>query len=258
MKDTNIHTSIYLLLDQDCNIHHCNSKDMDRCMNLIEEHHITKRIKNELPRVEVCRGSKITVDEVSFKDYVLYAVVIEKTNDDTEGIYNFKHLVYKDFCTGLYNRNMWEHLVEGKVNFNANYYSIALIDVDDLKRINDEAGHIEGDRALKDVANAIRASIRKEDIAIRYGGDEFLIVLPNTKEMMAIAIGDRIKQRLCSNCISADGEIDVSVGVAEGKERENMLTVMQQADKKMYSQKKAKKISNVGIFRQNKEEIIEK
>ena len=84
-----------------------------------------------------------------------------------------KDELYRDPLTGIYNRRYYEEVVRKSTG----PAGIALMDVDDFKICNDTYGHYAGDMALKTVANAIQSCIRKSDLLIRYGGDEFLLVL---------------------------------------------------------------------------------
>lgn len=89
-----------------------------------------------------------------------------------------KEELYKDPLTGAYNRRYYEEVVRKSIG----PAGIALMDVDDFKICNDTYGHHAGDVALKTVASAIQSCIRSSDLLIRYGGDEFLLVLPAFRE----------------------------------------------------------------------------
>ena len=95
----------------------------------------------------------------------------EKLQETTE---SYRAKLYQDVLTGTYNRRYYEDIASRMVG----PAGIALIDVDDFKICNDTYGHYAGDVALETAANAIRSCIRNADLLIRYGGDEFLLVLP--------------------------------------------------------------------------------
>ena len=86
----------------------------------------------------------------------------------------FEEKLYRDPLTGIYNRRYYEEVARKTIG----PAGVALMDVDDFKICNDTYGHYAGDMALKTVANTIQSCIRKSDLLIRYGGDEFLLVLP--------------------------------------------------------------------------------
>ena len=125
--------------------------------------------------------------EVDGKGYVME--LVKKLDDesliDTEGsrklmdnLTGIKHKLYEDVLPGAYNRRYFEEEVKniGKA------IGVAIIDLDDFKVYNDTYGHSVGDIALSTAASVIRQCIRKSDILIRYGGDEFLLVLPEVRE----------------------------------------------------------------------------
>jgi diguanylate cyclase (GGDEF)-like protein len=96
--------------------------------------------------------------------------------------------------------------------------SLLFIDLDGFKSVNDTHGHLFGSRALVEAASVIRASARETDVVARFGGDEFAVVLPDTGSDGAIAVGDRIRERIAAHrFLQADGlsiALTVSVGVA--------------------------------------------
>ena len=99
-------------------------------------------------------------------------------------------------------------------------FSVVLLDVDRTRRINDEHGHLAGDEVLTHVAKRLASALRSEDIAGRWGGDEFLVVLPHTPVDGAWRLADRIRGSICDEPIdlSSGGDVvtTVSVGCAEG------------------------------------------
>ena len=146
-------------------------------------------------------------------------------------------LSYKDSLTGLYNRAFFEEELARLDT--ENHYPLTLImgDLDGLKLINDAFGHKTGDRALVIIADIVRNCCRKTDMIFRWGGDEFLILLPNTTEEDAQKICDRIKE-LASTTKVADTELRISLGCAskthKGEEREEILRT---AENNMYKTK---------------------
>ena len=117
--------------------------------------------------------------------------------------------LFLDPMTGIYSRRYFEtyrtHL-EGMEG-------VALIDVNSFKRINDTCGHAAGDAALRDIAGAIRSCIRKTDILIRYGGDEFLLLFPRMTEEIFLAKKKQIQQAVRSIRMSEFADIRLSVSV---------------------------------------------
>lgn len=93
-----------------------------------------------------------------------------------------------------------------------------MIDVDNLKKINDMHGHRAGDKAIKEVSRRIKQCIRQIDIAARYGGDEFAIILPNTPLDDAISVGKRMLESVSNSPIPWENKtIDLSISVGVGQ-----------------------------------------
>ncbi|HZG88104.1 histidine kinase N-terminal 7TM domain-containing diguanylate cyclase [Paenibacillus sp.] len=125
--------------------------------------------------------------------------------------------------------------------------SVIMFDIDRFKQINDTYGHEAGDTALKHVADAVRATIRASDIAGRYGGDEFVVFLPDTAAAEARELADRLRRNVAERDVTANGgtfRIRSSFGIAsasigKGGDSQALQTLMRQADQALYSAKAA-------------------
>jgi two-component system, cell cycle response regulator len=128
-----------------------------------------------------------------------------------------------DLLTGLATRrHVDEHLemVSSMARRMRTPFSLLMVDVDRTRRINDEHGHTAGDRVVAEVARRLASGLRSEDVAGRWGGEEFLVMLPHTPLDGAWRLADRIRATVCDEPISlgegADVLVTVSVGCAEG------------------------------------------
>lgn len=109
-----------------------------------------------------------------------------------------EELAIKDYLTGLYNRRELERILNYEVSKAIRYktsFQLMTIDLDDFKKINDIFGHPEGDRVLKKFADILKESVRKTDLVFRYGGDEFIIIIPGNDKMAVDRIFKRIRKK---------------------------------------------------------------
>jgi len=154
-----------------------------------------------------------------------------------------KEIAHRDSLTGLFNRaffNEWIQDQVRKAQFQNVPLSFIMIDVDNFKQINDTYGHLTGDKVLRFVARCISDSIRSSDFAVRYGGDEFLVVLYNTSKQQAEQVASRIREKI-RNSDELGVDVDISYGVAELKPGDNYLKFLQKADEEMYGMKRERK-----------------
>ncbi len=128
-----------------------------------------------------------------------------------------EYLATTDYLTGLYNAGVFHRTLRSEVERGIRYsamFSIFFMDMDNLKEVNDAYGHVVGDKVLRRVAKAMRSSIRGSDVACRYGGDEFAMILPDTPPDGAIKVAERIRRRIESIWKEGFPRVTVSIGVA--------------------------------------------
>lgn len=177
-----------------------------------------------------------------------YSLLLENKNEKLHELKNLREQqAQTDYLTHLYNRRfMNEWLDQYMENFSKEAIielSILLIDVDHYKEVNDLFGHDTGDVVLKDIAYLIRKNIRQEDKASRYGGDEFIVILPNTKTKDAKQIAQRILKAVEKNTFEEklDMTITLSIGNyywAGTKEQYSFSQMIQSVDEALYEAKK--------------------
>ena len=156
----------------------------------------------------------------------------EKLQETTE---SYRAKLYHDVLTGTYNRRYYEDIASRIVG----PAGIALIDVDDFKICNDTYGHYAGDMALETAANAIRSCIRESDLLIRYGGDEFLLVLPG---IPGDILQTKLEQiRTAAQMASVPGyshfRLSLSIGGTMQAITDPMENAVRRADRLMYQAK---------------------
>ncbi len=153
-----------------------------------------------------------------------------------------------DALTGLYNRRSMDQLLQREVAMAERYghpMSLVMIDLDYFKEINDAHGHAAGDHMLRAFADCVRITLRKTDLAFRYGGDEFVIALPQTPLFQAQQVVQKLRQAFLSVDFShaithLDKNPTLSIGVAERSKTGNILTLaslLSAADQALYNAK---------------------
>lgn len=163
---------------------------------------------------------------------------------------NMKEMAQKDGLTGALSRQylMSRFMAEFQsAKHDENKLSVAMMDIDKFKQINDIYGHIEGDNALKMFASVVKEVVRQDDLFGRYGGDEFVIIFPNSNIEMAQKIMDRITNSLKTvllNVANDKIELSISVGICELTDETSPDEMINKADKTMYESKKNKYVNN--------------
>lgn len=158
-----------------------------------------------------------------------------------------RQLSVVDSVVGIWNRRYFTQRAEQELERSARFgrpFSLLLIDIDDFKVVNDSHGHQRGDSVLIEVAQRVKGVIREIDVLARFGGEEFVLILPETDAEGGVATGEKIRQAIGSEAFDGDPpvSITVSVGVAcyweHGKDQE---TLIRAADAAMYKAKRSGK-----------------
>ena len=156
-----------------------------------------------------------------------------------------ERLAITDHHTNAYNqRYLFPRLRDDieRSSRNALPLSILLLDLDNFKQVNDRHGHAVGDRVLRIVADRVRGSVRLTDVLVRRGGEEFVLIMPDTGRKRAAAVADRIRSSLSDNQIDCGRGIrvaqTVSIGVAMWNGRETAEELEARADTAMYEAKR--------------------
>jgi diguanylate cyclase (GGDEF)-like protein len=153
-----------------------------------------------------------------------------------------KSMVDRDPMTNAYNRRSLYDFLEGEVHRLRRYggsLSLIMFDVDHFKDINDDHGHLAGDRVLVAIAELVREELRGLDRLARYSGEEFLIIAPNTAAERAITLADRLRARIASASFDTKARITCSFGVCEFNGDEDADTLVRRADDLMYKARRS-------------------
>lgn len=172
----------------------------------------------------------------------LYAQQIEMSITITDLFLAVKEQAVTDSLTGLYNRRHFEENLKREVTRAQRQhqpFSIIGIDLDHLKRINDEYGHAYGDLAIKTIADELKNNARSVDLPARMGGEEFNVLLPGIDSTGAMVAAERIRKAIESKELDVIGHVTASIGVATYFEHtENIEELLELTDQAMYTSKR--------------------
>ncbi|AKS43193.1 GGDEF domain-containing protein [Wenzhouxiangella marina] len=147
-----------------------------------------------------------------------------------------------DDLTGLWNRRQLRDELAREIarsERNAAPLALIMLDIDHFKRVNDEHGHAAGDVLLRELAELLQHQVRGVDAVGRFGGEEFLIVLPDTRVDAARTVAEKLRATIESNAFSVGGTCTASFGVAEYRPSESLDAFIQRADAALYGAKRA-------------------
>jgi diguanylate cyclase (GGDEF)-like protein len=150
------------------------------------------------------------------------------------------NMAMRDQLTQSYNRHSFFEFVAKELSRSSRTgmkMSLALIDVDHFKKVNDLHGHGVGDLVLKQIPIIVKSATRGEDVLARYGGEEFIIMMPNTDLEGAKVVAERIRQNMESYEFEYVHQVTISIGLAEKQPEESMDQCIERADKALYRAK---------------------
>lgn len=145
-----------------------------------------------------------------------------------------------DKLTGLWNRTKLDKALyaqRASYSLNNDTYAVMLLDIDHFKQVNDQYGHLVGDTVLQEVASILKQETRARDIVGRWGGEEFMVVLPNAGNGRALEIAESIRMAIKNHFFGKAGHITISIGVCEVSEKLRTLEVIDLADRALYKAK---------------------
>ncbi|NPA40751.1 MAG: GGDEF domain-containing protein [Aquificae bacterium] len=170
----------------------------------------------------------------------------------------FEEMAYTDPLTGLSNRRFFMEEAKRMMDLAKRYkepLALIMLDIDNFKRINDQYGHDVGDLVLKSLADVIKRSVRSSDIPARFGGEEFVIMLPRTDERGAVMVAERIREGFRNSKVHVNGKdvwTTVSVGIALYEPGEDIESLIKKADEALYEAKRKGK-DRVEVFKLTEE-----
>ncbi len=148
----------------------------------------------------------------------------------------FRQAAIKDGLTNIYNRAYLNKILEEYVK-NPKLFSLILFDIDHFKKINDTYGHVVGDNVLIELTKITQKALRVSDIFARFGGEEFVVILPRSSLDNATAIATKIKELIEVYPFAVVGQVTSSFGVTEFVDGKNVIELLEEADKALYISK---------------------
>ena len=178
------------------------------------------------------------VDDLELVRFIAMTIAL-----DIENV-RLHRVAVTDPLTGAYNREFLMQRLPQEIEATIDRdrpLSVAMVDVDHFKAVNDQYGHGTGDVVLAEVARRLRGAIRGGDLLVRYGGEEFLAVLPKADAGRAWEVGERMRQRVCERAFDiGDGMallLRISIGIAQWRMGETMPDLIDRADTALYGAK---------------------
>ncbi|ADD68034.1 diguanylate cyclase [Denitrovibrio acetiphilus DSM 12809] len=221
-------------------------------LELSKEHYFTFTLKSD-------PVNEITIRFNALLKHKELTIELEKKNEEMEStIFELafastnvleqneflEQMAKKDGLTMLFNHSYFKDKLKDEMVRSERYnncFTIAILDLDFFKRVNDQYGHVKGDEVLKAFANIIKETVRNTDIAARYGGEEFAIIFTETDITDAVVVLDRIREKLNNTIFSSETvcfKVTFSAGVTEySKSYRDVEYMVNIADKALYISK---------------------
>src|SRR6266404_9506934 len=187
----------------------------------------------------------------SLCDYAAIAI------ENARSVEKIQELTITDDCTGLYNARHLHRTLETEVYRSSRFgyeFTVLFIDLDHFKQVNDTHGHLVGSRLLAEVGYLIKAQLRLIDFAFRYGGDEFVVLLPQTSKDQAVVVAKRLQDSVRAGTFCIEQGLNLNVRASMGlatfpNDAQTPHDIIRQADEMMYMVKNSTR-DNIGIASQ--------
>ncbi len=163
--------------------------------------------------------AKETIDETDAANVTRYLTAVAQVLSNIYQLTRSRDLAMRDDLTKAYNRRFFETYLDEEIERSRRYgtlFSIIFLDLDDLRMVNNFYGHLSGSRTLQEVAKRILGAVRGIDKVVRFGGDEFCVILPQTDQEQAVAVANRISRAIAAAPLHIDANIEVTITASFG------------------------------------------
>lgn len=169
--------------------------------------------------IRIPLGPDETIDEANAANVTRYLTAVAQVLSNIYQLTRSRDLAMRDDLTKAYNRRFFETYLDEEIERSRRYgtlFSIIFLDLDDLRMVNNFYGHLSGSRTLQEVAKRILGAVRGIDKVVRFGGDEFCVILPQTDQEQAVAVANRIARAIAASPLHIDASIDVTITASFG------------------------------------------
>src|ERR1700723_1689071 len=216
------------------------------CVPLRSKHRVLGVIQLVNANVEMSEQEMFFLQALS--DYAAISI------ENAKAVEKIQELTITDDCTGLFNARDLYKTLETEVYRSARFgyqFSVIFIDLDHFKSVNDTHGHLVGSRLLAEVGYLVKAQLRLIDFAFRYGGDEFVVLLPQTSKDQALVVAKRLRDALRASSFCREESLNLNVRASMGlatypHDARSAHDIIRQADEMMYLVKNSTR-DNIGI-----------
>jgi diguanylate cyclase (GGDEF)-like protein len=199
--------------------------------------------------IKIPLGATDTLQDDTTAGVTRYLGAVAQVLSNIYQLTRSRDLAMRDDLTKAYNRRFFETYLDEEIERSRRYgtlFSIIFLDLDDLKMVNNFYGHLSGSRTLQEVAKRILGAVRGIDKVVRFGGDEFCVILPQTDQEQAVAVANRIARAMSGSPLHIDANVEVSITASFGiatypTHAMSKETLIREADAAMYRVKSTTK-----------------
>jgi diguanylate cyclase (GGDEF)-like protein len=209
----------------------------------IEDFLVSSLWINNKPGALILVDNCVTKKPISEEDIRIFNMFVDQAALAIQNSKAFEDTLLKahsDPLTGLWNHGYFQYRLDEEITRSKETQTeltVMMLDLDDFKKFNDSQGHLQGDKALKQIAAILKENCRRIDILCRYGGEEFAVVLPYTKKEESAGLAERVRKAINAAMI-LDNRFTISIGIASlGRDANDKENLVKKADEAMYKAK---------------------